>query len=48
MEMCNLYRIIAYKGSEIAVIDAKDKDEADEKEKELVRSQWTIDGIFPL
>ena len=48
MEMCGTYRIIAYKGSEIAVVDAQDLEEATEKEKELIDSEWTIDGVFPL
>ena len=48
MEMCGTYRIIAYKGSEIAVVDAQNLEEATEKEKELIDSEWTIDGVFPL
>ena len=48
MEMCGLFRIIAYKGPDIAVVDTKTKEECDKKEKELKRDQWTIDGVFPL
>ena len=46
--MVNIFRIIAYKGPDIAVIDAKDEKERDEKLAQLNKERWTIDGIFPL